>query len=89
MYILEVLHSKAVLQSGHFEGCPTILLIQVNYLTRFNSQLINNNRFQVKQGMYTLKKAVQKCTVYELFTKTYKMLDGTRDTVLIETDCLS
>lgn len=65
MYILEVLHSKAVLQSGHFEGCPTILLIQVNYLTRFNSQLINN-RFQVKQGMYTLKKAVQ-CTVYELY----------------------
>lgn len=83
MYILEVLHSTAVPQSGHFQGCPTILLIQVNYLTRFNSQLINNNRFQVKQGMYTLKKAVQKCTVYELFTKTYKMLDGTRDTVLI------
>lgn len=83
MYILEVLHSTAVLQSGYFKHCPTILLIQVNYLTRFNSQLINNNRFQVKQGMYTLKKAVQKCTVYELFTKTYKMLDGTRDTVLI------
>lgn len=45
--------------------------------------MLINNRFQVKQGMYTLKKAVQKCTVYELFTKTYKMLDGTRGTVLI------
>lgn len=33
--------------------------------------------------MYTLKKTAQKSTAYELFTKTYKMLDGTKYTVLI------
>ena len=72
----------------HIHIANIFFFFQVNYLIRFNSQLINN-RFQVKQGMYTLTKAVQKCTVYELFTKTYEMLDGTRDTVLIQMDCLS
>lgn len=33
--------------------------------------------------MYTLKKTAQKRTACELFTKTYKMLDGTKYIVLI------
>lgn len=35
--------------------------------------------------MYTLKKTAQKCTACELFTKTYKMLDGTMYSANINT----